>query len=214
MLSTTLRTGAAAGFLLALGSAAAAQSSTLPGIPAAPDPPRGTTQPPAAQPPGTPLTPQPGAPAPGAQPAPGTQPAPAAAGTTYRAKQILGSRMSIGGTTAVGTVDDIVFDSAGNLEYLVVGNDGRLVTVPWDAAKFDVKAQTGTLSIAPDAYGKIPTYTATTYPDFYAPTYRADTYRYYGLTPRELRRVDRILDRTGTPAVPPAPVRPAPPPNP
>ncbi|MBA4067138.1 MAG: hypothetical protein C0501_26220 [Isosphaera sp.] len=203
MLSTVLRTGAAAGFLAAVASAASAQTSTLPGIPAAPEPPRGTAQPPAAQPPAA---------QPGAQP--GTPPTPAAAaGTTYRVKQILGSRMTIGGTAAVGTVDDIVFDAAGNLEYLVVANEGRLVTVPWDAARFDLKAQTGTLSIAPDVYRKIPTYTATTYPDFYAPAYRTEVYRYYGLTPRDLRRIDRGLDRT--PAVPPAPVRPVPPvPNP
>src|SRR5829696_4897113 len=45
----------------------------------------------------------------------GQQPA-AAATTTYRAKQILGSKILVNNNTSVGTVDDIVFDSAGNLE--------------------------------------------------------------------------------------------------
>ncbi|MCE9561814.1 MAG: PRC-barrel domain-containing protein [Planctomycetes bacterium] len=110
---------------------------------------------------------------------------------TYRAKQILGTKMMIQGNTAIGTVDDIVFDSAGNLEYLIVANDGKLVTVPWDATKFDLKSQSAVLNVTPEVYKTIPTYTATTYPDYWAPTYRTGVYKYYGLTPRELRRIER-----------------------
>ena len=118
---------------------------------------------------------------------------PAAATTsTFRAKQVLGSKIMINNNTAVGTVDDMVFDQAGNLEYLIVANEGKLVTVPWDAAKFDVKNQTATLSITPQVWQTIPTYTQTTYPDFWAPTYRTQVYKYYNLTPRELRRIERI----------------------
>lgn len=121
---------------------------------------------------------------------PGTEPA-ASSVSTYRVKQVLGSKVLIG-NSGVGTVDDIVFDSAGNLEYMIVANEGKLVTVPWDAAKFDAKAQTAVLTITPDVYRTIPTYTATTYPaDFYTPAYRTQVYKYYGLTPRELRRFDR-----------------------
>ena len=130
-----------------------------------------------------------------AAPAAGAQPAaqPAATGTaTYRAKQVLGSKIMINNNTAVGTVDDMVFDSAGNLEYLVVANEGKLVTVPWDAAKFDVKNQTAVLNITPQVWQTIPTYTPTTYPDYWAPAYRTQVYKYYNLTPRELRRMERI----------------------
>ena len=112
---------------------------------------------------------------------------------TYRAKEILGAKIMIQNNTAIGTVDDIVFDDAGNLEYLLVVNDGKLISVPWDAAKFDVKSQTAVVNITPEVYKTIPTFTATTYPDFWAPTYRTTTYKVYGVNPRELRRIERII---------------------
>lgn len=161
MLSNFLRTGTAAGFLLAFGSLASAQQPA-PATPA---------QPPVRV---------------------EAQPATTAAAATFRAKQVLGSKIMLAGNTAVGTVDDIVFDSAGNLDYLIVANDGKLTTVPWDAAKFDLKNQTATLTITPEVYKTIPTYTVTTYPDFWAPTYRTTLYKTYGLTPRELRRIERV----------------------
>jgi hypothetical protein len=170
MLSSVVRIAVPAVFLLAAVGLTEAQQ--LPGLPATPEPPPGTRV------------------APG-QPATGAQPAPAA--TTYRAKQILGSKILLNDKTGVGTVDDIVFDNAGNLEYLIVANgDGKMVTVPWDAARWDVKSQTATLTITPQVFKTIPTYTTTTYPDFWAPAYRTQVYKYYGLTPRELRRIERI----------------------
>ena len=165
MMSKALRTGSAALFLMTAGTLAAQQPVQQPPVRVQP------TQPG-----------QPGQPVQTAE-------------TTYRAKQVLGSKIMIQNNTAVGTVDDIVFDSAGNLEYLIVANEGKMVSVPWDAAKFDVKSQTAVLNITPEVYKTIPTFTATTYPDFWAPTYRTTTYKYYGITPRELRRIDRIIKR-------------------
>jgi sporulation protein YlmC with PRC-barrel domain len=112
---------------------------------------------------------------------------------TFRAKQVLGAKIAIQGGTAIGTVDDIVFDDAGNLEYLIVNDNNKLITVPWEAAKFDLKSQTAVVNITPEVYKTIPTYTVTTYPDFFVPTYRTTVYKYYGLTPRDLRRIDRII---------------------
>jgi sporulation protein YlmC with PRC-barrel domain len=111
---------------------------------------------------------------------------------TYRAKEILGSKIMIQNNTAVGTVDDIVFDTAGNLEYLIVAHEGKMVTVPWEAARFDVKSQTAVVNVTPEVWKTIPTYTVTTYPQFFTPTYRTTTYKYFNLTPRELRRIERI----------------------
>jgi hypothetical protein len=116
----------------------------------------------------------------------------ASASATYRAKEILGAKIMIQNNTAIGTVDDIVFDSAGNLEYLIVAHDGKMVTVPWPAARFDVKSQTAIVNITPEVYKTLPTYTATSYPQFFTPTYRTTTYKYFNLTPRELRRIERI----------------------
>lgn len=113
------------------------------------------------------------------------------AGTTIRAKQVLGTKIMIG-AASVGTVDDLVFDDAGNLEYLIVADEaGKLVTVPFEAARWDLEKKVGTLAITQDVYKAIPRYTVTTYPTFYTPTYRTEVYKVYGLTPRELRRIDR-----------------------
>jgi hypothetical protein len=121
------------------------------------------------------------------------KPGDAPASMTFRAKQVIGAKIMIQNNTEVGTVDDIVFDDAGNLEYLIVAKDNKLVSVPWEAAKFDLKSQTAVVNVTPEVYKTIPTYTVTTYPQFFVPEYRTTTYKYYGLTPRALRRIDRII---------------------
>lgn len=118
---------------------------------------------------------------------------PVPAASHVRAKQVLGTKILLGNAT-VGTVDDLVFDTAGNLDYLIVAtDDNKLVTVPFDAAKWDLEKKVGTLTITPEVYKTIPRYTVTTYPSFYTPTYRTEIYKVYGLTPRELRRFERRI---------------------
>jgi hypothetical protein len=113
----------------------------------------------------------------------------------YRAKQILGSTVNIDDDSSVGTVDDIVFDVDGNVDYLIVAQDGKLVTVPWDAVQFNAERRRAAVNIAPDKYKGIPTYTADQYPVF-NPSYRTEVYRYWGLTPgRERRLIRRGLVR-------------------
>ena len=140
-------------------------------------------------------TPVPATRTPAQTPAPipaGDSPAPVkGANSQFRAKQILGTQIMIQGNTAVGTVDDLVFDDAGNLEYLIVENAGKLSTVPWEAAKFDLEKKTAVLPLTAAQYNVIPTYTTTTYPSYYTPAYRTQMYRFYNLTPRELRRIER-----------------------
>ena len=128
------------------------------------------------------------------QPAQPVQPATErreAPSTTYRAKQVLGNKVTITGGTEMGVVEDLVFDDAGNMDYLVVNNGGKLYTLPWEAAKFNFEQKIATVNLTAEQFKTIPTYTTTTYPSFYTPTYRTEVYRYYGLTPRELRRLDR-----------------------
>src|SRR5947209_6660335 len=70
-----------------------------------------------------------------AQPQPqiGTTPA-----VTLRAKQILGAQVSLqGGNAGVGTVEDIVLNGDGVIDFLIVAEGGKLVTVPWEAARFN-----------------------------------------------------------------------------
>jgi hypothetical protein len=115
--------------------------------------------------------------------------------STIRAKSILGATINISGVTSVGTVEDIVLTDEGVVEYLIVGKDGKLVTLPWEAAKFDYEKRQATVAVTREQYQRIPTYTAERYPDFYAPAYRGEVYKYYGLKPGQQRRLDRRLDR-------------------
>jgi len=113
-------------------------------------------------------------------------------GQHFRAKQILGSKVSIDGNTQVGTVDDIVLDESGNVDYLIVINsDDKLVTVPWDAAQFNLEKRSAVVHIAPERFQQVPTYTVERYPAFATPTYRTQIYKYYGLTPGQQRRAIR-----------------------
>jgi len=106
----------------------------------------------------------------------------------YRAKQVLGAKVYIQGDLSIGTVDDMVFNDTGSLEYLIVANEGKLVTVPWEAAKFNFEKQTASLNITQTQFKTIPTYTVREYPVYFEPTYRTQTYKWYGLTPRPFRR--------------------------
>jgi sporulation protein YlmC with PRC-barrel domain len=128
-----------------------------------------------------------------AQPRPAAQPSTAGATNVFRAKQVLGSKVLITGNTGIGTVDDIVFDDAGNLEYLIVLDGSKLVTVPWEAVRFNLTEKVATVNITADQYKVIPTYTTTTYPSFYTPAYRSEVYKFYSLTPRDLRRLERKI---------------------
>jgi sporulation protein YlmC with PRC-barrel domain len=128
------------------------------------------------------------------QPAQPVQPATErkeAPSVSYRAKQVLGHKVTMTGGAEIGTVDDLVFDDAGNMDYLIINNNGKLITLPWEAAKFNFEQKIATVNLTAEQYKLIPTYTTTTYPSFYTPTYRTEVYKYYGLTPRDLRRLDR-----------------------
>jgi hypothetical protein len=137
------------------------------------------------------------APPPPATPAAPAQPGqPAATTKTYRAKELLGTKMSIEGNTNVGTVDDIVLSDEGVIQYLIVTTaDNKLFTVPWEAAKFDWAQRTAVININQERFRTIPTYTIERYPQFYTPAYRTEIYRVYGLTPGQERRLERQLRR-------------------
>jgi hypothetical protein len=121
---------------------------------------------------------------------------PAGVAKTYRAKDLIGTKIAIRGNTSVGTVDDIVFSDDGVIQYVIVSTgEDRLVTVPWEAAKFDYEKRTALIDIPAEQFKLVPTYTVKTYPQYWAPTYRTEIYRFYGLTPGQERRLDRRLDR-------------------
>jgi PRC-barrel domain len=108
----------------------------------------------------------------------------AESGQGHRAKQVLGAKVMIQGDIAIGTVDDLVFSDVGQVEYLIVANEGKLVTVPWEAAKFNFEKQTAVLNITQEKYREIPTYTVREYPVYFEPAYRTRAYGWFGLRPR------------------------------
>jgi hypothetical protein len=118
----------------------------------------------------------------------------------HRAKQILGTKVSIEGGLAIGTVEDIVFTDDGMVEYVVVQNEQKLVSVPWSAAKFNFEQRTAVVGITQEKFRQIPTFTENQWPRFNDPQYRTQTYSFYnvpvpaprqGLTPGQERRIDR-----------------------
>jgi hypothetical protein len=142
-----------------------------------------------AQPAPTPIPAQPGA-------VPGSTATPAALPRPIRASQLLNTRINLQNNTAAGTVADIVFSDGGDVEYLVVKrDDGNLVSVPWSAAIYNADQKSIVVNITPEQYKVVPTYTATTYPDYFAPTYRTETYKYYNVAPGQFRRIERRLNR-------------------
>jgi hypothetical protein len=121
---------------------------------------------------------------------------PAGSPKAFRATEVIGSKVAIQNNATAGTVNDIVFTDGGDVEYLIVQtNDKKLVTVPWTAANFNLEQKTAVVNITPEQFKTIPTYTVQSYPQFFTPAYRTQIYKAYGLTPGELRRIDRRLDR-------------------
>ena len=118
-----------------------------------------------------------------------------ASGATLRAKSILGSKVQLQGNAQAGTIEDIVFDDEGVIDYFIVSDGTKLVTVPWEAAKFNFEKRTAVINITQEQYRQIPTYTAERYPEFYAPTYRTEIYKHYNLTPAHERRFERRINR-------------------
>jgi hypothetical protein len=114
---------------------------------------------------------------------------------TFRAKTVIGAQVQLKGSSSVGTVEDIIFDDEGVIDYFVVSEKGKLVTVPWEAAQLNVEKRTAVINITEQEFRKIPTYTTEKYPEFYVPTYQAEIYSYYNLKPGQVRRLDRRLHR-------------------
>ena len=113
---------------------------------------------------------------------------------TYKAKSVIGTRVSITGGVAIGTVDDIIFDDDGYINYLVVLNEGKYVVVPWQAAKFNFEQRTATVNITQQQFQQVPTFTTQTWPTFDT-NYRTRIYGYYGVTPGQDRRIERRIER-------------------
>jgi len=111
---------------------------------------------------------------------------------TMRAKDVLGSKISLKGGIAIGTVDDIIFDDDGGIDYLVVMNEGKDVLVPWEAAKFDFGSRVATVDITQDQFKQVPTYAPTELPaNVYEPAFQTKIYGYYNVKPRQDRRIER-----------------------
>lgn len=113
-----------------------------------------------------------------------------------RAKQVIGAKINIQNNTVVGTVDDIVLSDAGDVEYVVVQTEAnKMVTVPWSTVVWNKDYKSANINITVDRFKVIPRYNNTSYPDYFAPTYRSEIYKMYGVAPGVLRRLERRINR-------------------
>src|SRR5262245_17131344 len=110
---------------------------------------------------------------------------------SYRVKNVLGTKVSIDGNLAIGTVDDVIFSDDGYIDYLVVLNQGKYVMVPWQAAKFNFEQRTATVNISQSQFQQVPSFTTQTWPNVWAPGYQERIYGYFGLRPGPDSRMER-----------------------
>jgi hypothetical protein len=110
---------------------------------------------------------------------------------SYKVKNVLGTKVSIQGNLAIGTVDDMIFSDDGYIDYLVVLNQSKYVLVPWQAAKFNFEQKTAAVNITQTQFQQVPTFTVQTWPNVWAPGYQERIYGYYGLRPGQDRRMER-----------------------
>jgi hypothetical protein len=116
---------------------------------------------------------------------------PSGSATGVRAKSLLGTTVTLQGGARSGTVEDIVLSNDGVVNYLIVSEGGKLVTVPWDALRFNFDKRTATINLVPEQYQRIPTYSITDNPQYYSPTYQTHIYKFYNLPPGKVRRLER-----------------------
>ena len=112
--------------------------------------------------------------------------------TARHVKHVIGTNVTIQGGTGVGTVEDIVFNDNGCIDYVVVNHSGKYVVMPYTAVQFNWEQRAATVNITQEKYREIPTYTVQTLPtiQWYEPTFVTRTYGYYGVDPtrREIRQ--------------------------
>lgn len=121
----------------------------------------------------------------------------AAGGVSYRAKELIGSAVSLDGGASVGTIDDIVIEDNGGVEFLLVINPQKqLVAVPWGATRYDIRQRVVFIHITPERFRQIPTFVVGRYPIFTAANFRTQIYGFYGLNPGQ-RHNGRDRDRSG-----------------
>jgi|GEM_PF-3030422 len=107
----------------------------------------------------------------------------------YGIKQILGANFLVEDEKIAGTVDNVIVDENGNVDFLVVVNrNNYFVTVPWDIARFNIERRTVFVPITEARFLQAPIYTSEHYPNYSAAAYRNQVYRFFGLTPARERR--------------------------
>src|SRR4051794_30779604 len=87
--------------------------------------------------------------------APPARPADARPAHALKAKNVLGSKVSLKGGQAIGTVEDMIFSDDGTLDYLVVRYEGKYVFVPWQAAKFNFEKHVATLEVPQEKWREV-----------------------------------------------------------
>ncbi|MFO0952698.1 MAG: PRC-barrel domain-containing protein [Isosphaeraceae bacterium] len=127
-------------------------------------------------------------------------PAPANASEVRRISQILGATVQLQGVNNFGRVEDAVIDENGAIAYLVVGNNGRNVMLPWSEASFNLTNKTVVYNVPPQAVQTL-YFEGNAWPNVWAPQYVTRVRRIFP----GINIIRRELVRPVVPAVVPAP---------
>lgn len=120
----------------------------------------------------------------------------ASGGVSYRAKELIGATVTLEGGTSAGTIEDIVIEDNGNVEFVIVSiANKQLVAIPWAAARYDATQRVIFVNIAPERFRQIPTFVVGRYPVFTAPAFRTQVYGFFNLQAGQ-RRGNRVDVRT------------------
>ena len=140
-----------------------------------------------------------------------------------RVRDMLGVGVAVQDGQAVGSVYDMIVNNQGMIEYVLVNEGGKLVSVPWRAVQIDVTPGAGADAVDPaarprnrlsirgmtaDRYRTAPRFTAEAYPDFYSPDYNTEATQFYNLRPSDPDYLDRGVLSGATRDGPPAGIRP------
>lgn len=176
-----------------------------PRTPPVPDPREGRPPTPSAPEPG-PRRDQPERPSTGSADGGTIETAPAVG---QRVRDLLGTGVAIQKGQTVGKIYDMILNSGGMVEYVIVEDAGQLRSVPWKAVSIEAAGRDAVRAvtirgITEERFRTVPGFTRDRYPNFLDSNYRSETTRYYNLRPTDPDYLDRgVLSgatRDGVPA--------------
>lgn len=124
-----------------------------------------------------------------------------------RARELLGAKVTLKDDESVGTIEDMIVNEDGRVDYLVVRDEGRYFLVPWEAARINFERRVVSVPITRERFREVPTFTRERFPDLSDRRYVERVRTFYDLRPATpAPRVDTpgttVRPRVDTPGTP------------